>query len=100
MARRYRPKPARLTYKGRGTIPHTDIDKQIAGNFGRLILALREKRGLSKLRVADVLGLERKRLNQLESGQRVPRLSELVEMAALYHVDAVKLLREVCDFPP
>lgn len=52
-----------------------------ARQFGKRLRALREKAGTSQGDLADMAGLSRTYLNQLEAGKRDPSLSTLTRLA-------------------
>lgn len=59
--------------------------------FGRRVRALREQRGWSQERLAEVSGLHRTYLGGIERGLRNPSLKNLARIAAALEVPLSKL---------
>ena len=60
--------------------------------FGRRLLALREKHALSQKAVADVLGITRTQISDMENGKSGTNLDRLYQLCHYYQVSADYLL--------
>jgi ribosome-binding protein aMBF1 (putative translation factor) len=70
------------------------VERAIAESFGHLIVALRIKQKQSRHVVVQRVGINWKRIRQLEEGTVIVCLHEVVKLAKLYHVSYAKLLRD------
>lgn len=70
-----------------------EADRQIlAAEIGGLIRDARENAGLSVAALADRLEVSRQWLARVESGETIPNVRRLIEIAAACHVDTAKIL--------
>jgi len=63
--------------------------------LGRQLAAIREKRGLSQVQLADMADIGRAHLSQIENGAVAARIDTLVEIAKGLDVKLSDLIRDV-----
>ncbi len=61
--------------------------------FGDRLYQLRRKQGLSQEKLADLLQVTRQSVSKWESGQAMPELSKLIQLADLFQVTLDELVR-------
>ena len=71
------------------------LERAIAEEFGRLIVELRLKSGLSRLVVVQRSGINWKRIRGLEEGRQAPCLHEILKLATLYGVGCGRLIETI-----
>ena len=69
-----------------------DDEAKLLQELGHRIVALREARGLSQVRLAKLMGIDRSRLSKWERGQHQPLLKHLHALAELLDVPLGELL--------
>ena len=55
-------------------------------NISKNLVALRNRRGLSKKQVADILDVSLRTIYDWEDGFKYPKLNNLIQIATLYRV--------------
>jgi transcriptional regulator with XRE-family HTH domain len=69
------------------------VDNELQVNLGRNLRAIREERGLSQEKFAELLGFHRTYAGALERGERNVSLKSLEHLAVLLEVNPLDLLR-------
>ncbi|MGN6256078.1 MAG: helix-turn-helix domain-containing protein [Solirubrobacterales bacterium] len=64
----------------------------VGRRFGKNLIELRGRVGLSQIGTAERAGLNRTEINLLEHGRRVPRLDTIVKLAGAVEVEPCALL--------
>lgn len=67
--------------------------KQLGIRLGRALVAARKQKGWMAREVAVLSGFSNSDLSRFEQGFRVPRLTSLRRLCAVYHLTPVELLR-------
>jgi transcriptional regulator with XRE-family HTH domain len=67
----------------------------ICVRLGRRIRLLREKRGWTQQQLADMTGIGRVHVSELENGRREAGLRMLEKLAASFEITAAELLKEI-----
>lgn len=60
---------------------------EISRKLGLRIKELREKRGLTQLKLAEVLNMEASNLSKIERGVQIPKEESLEKIAKVFEVD-------------
>ncbi len=68
--------------------------------LGQKIATLRVEAGLSQEQLAEKLEVSRQSVSKWESGQSVPEVSKVVQLAGLFHITTDDLLREEIPLVP
>lgn len=58
------------------------------------IAAIREAKGISKNKIAELSGLSWAAVMRIEKGERIPSISTLMRLAAVLEIDLADLVRE------
>lgn len=61
--------------------------------FGKRVREIRKKKGLSQEAFADIAGVDRSYMGQIERGEQNVSLIKIYEIAQVLNVDIVELLR-------
>lgn len=69
--------------------------KDINSNAGAAVSRFRKRIGLSQLELAQVLGITRTSVSNIERGKQAMSLAMFCRVADILHVDATDLLNEV-----
>ena len=63
--------------------------------LGRRISALREKQGLSQTQLADLAGVGRAHLSQIENGAVAARIDTLASLAKAFDISLSDMLKDI-----
>ena len=68
---------------------------EIQAAFGKVLRSYRRQRSLSQEKLAELAGLDRTYISQIERGLKSPSMRALMALAQALHVKAYVLVREV-----
>lgn len=73
---------------------------RVAADFGQRLARVRTDKGLSQEQVADLAGIHRTAISNLEQGSHLPRLDTLLKLAAALEVEACHLIHDLPQWTP
>jgi transcriptional regulator with XRE-family HTH domain len=73
---------------------------RVAADFGQRLAQLRTNKALSQEQVADLAGVHRTAISNLEKGAHLPRLDTLLKLAAALEVDPCHLIQGLPRWTP
>ncbi|MEZ4728075.1 MAG: helix-turn-helix transcriptional regulator [Caldilineaceae bacterium] len=62
--------------------------------FGEKLLFLRKRKGLTQKQLADLLGVTRVYIVQMEQGKKIPNAIMILKIADIFAVDIDQLMRD------
>ena len=88
-------------YKGRGEDLEnmTDFDRKFFKQFGERVRFFRTSKGMEAAYVSSLCGIRENDIASLENGIYIPRLNELVAIAAALEIRAADLVDLSVDLP-
>lgn len=70
-----------------------EVSTDIRVHLGNRVRALRRERGWKRVELAEMLGLDRSYLSEIETGKKDPSLRVLKRLAGRFQVSLSRLLR-------
>jgi DNA-binding XRE family transcriptional regulator len=85
---------------GKRNDPLVSDATRVSAAFGQRLAQLRTDKGLSQEQVADLAGVHRTAISNLEKGAHLPRLDTLLKLAAALAVEPCWLIRDLPAWTP
>lgn len=100
MALRKEANRAEANKRSPGGKTSEDAKNPVAIAFGRRLLEVREKEGVSQDELADISSVHRTEISLLERGGREPRLGIIVKLATALNKKPSALVDGILDYEP
>ena len=70
------------------------MESQIGGYFGKALVLVRTKLGISQYQLAKISGISEEYLNKLENGKRQPRAEMIIRLGRALGIEPGELINE------